>query len=125
MDLMGQTVQHTTFGTGRVVLIDNGHMVIQFAENIGEKNFLYPEAFQHFMKMSASAAQDIVAKDLSALASKCAEEKTEREQRCRETLEQHYAARLAERKTTRKPAVRKTAAKPRKKTKEETAENPA
>lgn len=46
-DLIGAKVKHKIFGTGTITSIDKPYIFIEFA--IGEKKFLYPDAFESFI----------------------------------------------------------------------------
>ncbi|MGI6013793.1 MAG: hypothetical protein ACOX7K_05865 [Oscillospiraceae bacterium] len=53
--LLGQPVDHIAFGKGIITDISNKIITIHFSQ--GEKRFLYPEAFSHFLTLKDTAKQ--------------------------------------------------------------------
>lgn len=64
MDLINETVEHPVFGTGKVIHHDAKRITIQFAKEIGIKLFVYPDAFDKYLKMCNPAAAQEVRTDL-------------------------------------------------------------
>lgn len=56
MQLLGQSVNHTIFGGGRITDISGEIMTIHFAQ--GEKKFVYPEAFSAFLTLNDAQKQE-------------------------------------------------------------------
>ena len=48
MNLIGQKVNHKTFGEGTIIALDGEYLTVQFAEKEG--SFKHPDAFQGFLK---------------------------------------------------------------------------
>lgn len=55
MQLLGQSVNHTIFGRGRITDISGEIMTIHFGQ--GEKRFVYPEAFSTFLTLNDAQKQ--------------------------------------------------------------------
>ena len=64
MNLINETVQHTKFGSGATVEIEQGRVVVKFAEQQEEKSFVFPDAFENFLKFDNSLIQKDVLKQL-------------------------------------------------------------
>lgn len=81
MKLEGTEVRHSRFGTGRVLRCNGAMLCVAFPE-AGEKQFLFPDAFEHFLKAgdpvcAAEIAEQIILK-------KAEEEAVRREQEARQ-----------------------------------------
>lgn len=64
MPLKNEKVQHTNFGVG-VITEEKDYIIwVQFQENIGVKAFVYPDAFEKFLKATNEAVQSTVMEDL-------------------------------------------------------------
>ncbi len=64
MDLTNESVTHKVFGQGIVTCQENNRITIQFAREIGIKCFIYPDAFDGFLKMRDPKVAKSVLKDL-------------------------------------------------------------
>ncbi|MBT2765050.1 hypothetical protein [Paenibacillus sp. ISL-20] len=60
MDLISQKVEHIRFGEGFVVSNTDNRIDIEFTEPIGQKGFIYPDAFVHYLWMQDSDIQEYV-----------------------------------------------------------------
>lgn len=58
MQLDGKAIVHETFGNGTITAISDNAVTVSFSQ--GEKRFLYPEAFVHFIKLKDKQAQEQV-----------------------------------------------------------------
>ncbi|MDD3269043.1 MAG: hypothetical protein PHX14_06955 [Syntrophomonadaceae bacterium] len=90
MDLKSELVAHPVFGTGRVISHDGKRISIQFSEETGEKCFVYPDAFEKYLKMDNPVAAQKVLTDLTAKI-----EQSEELQRKEEEFKQKAFERLA------------------------------
>jgi len=52
MNLLNEEVRHIKFGTGIIKTDENGIIRVQFSEEFGEKAFIYPTAFEQFLKFN-------------------------------------------------------------------------
>lgn len=85
---------HRTYGAGRVESVENGYITVEFSEDIGQKVFSYPGAFERFIKMSNPDAQAVAERDLNELLARLSAEKAEKERVYREEQERLQAERL-------------------------------
>lgn len=60
--MIGKHVIHKTFGTGIITSINKSHINVSFP--IGEKCFVYPDAFQGFLKMADESIIERVTEDI-------------------------------------------------------------
>lgn len=51
MNILNEQIQHIAFGEGKVISYENGRISIQFSEQYGIKQFIYPDAFEEYLKM--------------------------------------------------------------------------
>ncbi len=57
-------VRHKAFGIGEIVAVNGKYMTVRF--EVGDKNFVYPDAFERFLTLEdGSVSEDILA-DLAA-----------------------------------------------------------
>lgn len=66
MDLTNELVDHPVFGSGRVIRQEDRRITIEFSKEIGEKCFIYPDAFTKYLNMCNPAAAQNVQADLTA-----------------------------------------------------------
>lgn len=94
MDLISLNVNHVSFGKGTVVKFDGKQITVRFADKVSK--FVYPTAFEKFIKAEDSIVQDAIMKEVAA--AKLAKD---------ERLQAELASRIAdeEKRTTGKPAA--------------------
>ena len=63
MEWEGIQVRHLRYGSGTVRCVENGYVKVVFPE-LGEKSFLYPDAFQKFLRTENAAAAVSVAQEI-------------------------------------------------------------
>lgn len=51
MNLANEQIRHILYGDGKVICQEGDYLSIQFSEKYGIKKFLYPDAFQKYLKM--------------------------------------------------------------------------
>ncbi len=51
MDVVGEQVRHQRFGIGEVVNQTKTYVTVEFPEEYGVKQFLYPSGFESFMEL--------------------------------------------------------------------------
>ena len=66
MKLEHSSVRHIRYGVGTVLRCDNAMITVEFAE-IGEKQFVFPDVFERFLKaedpaLAAEIAEQIILK---------------------------------------------------------------
>jgi hypothetical protein len=64
MNLINESVQHTKFGSGAIVDIEQGRVVVKFTEQQDKKSFIFPDAFEGFLKLDNAQIQKDVLKQL-------------------------------------------------------------
>ncbi|WP_102410052.1 hypothetical protein [Beduinella massiliensis] len=102
MELTGIAVSHGKFGPGEILGEHEGKITVQFASPYGQKDFVYPDAFERFL----------IARDASLegeLREALADRRLERERTRRERLErveQHRLDALAEKSQERSARTR-------------------
>ena len=83
MDLKGQIVVHNSFGEGKIVEHVANHLTIAF--KLGDKKFLYPDAFKKFLKAKDSEVATAIEQEIANIEAekiriqKEVEDKAERE----------------------------------------------
>jgi hypothetical protein len=60
LDLTNELVRHYVFGQGKVTHQEITRITIQFAREIGVKQFIYPDAFEKFLIMCNPIAAQFV-----------------------------------------------------------------
>lgn len=60
MELVNQIVEHIKFGPGVIAEINDDKIVVHFKDKIGTKIFIYPDAFDKFLKAVNPTAQNNV-----------------------------------------------------------------
>lgn len=65
MNLINETVTHPLFGKGKVTDQEHTRITIQFAKEIGIKQFIYPDAFEKFLNMCNPTLAKSVLAELS------------------------------------------------------------
>ncbi|MEG1886567.1 MAG: hypothetical protein RR177_00430 [Oscillospiraceae bacterium] len=63
MQLIGQSVKHKIFGNGAIIEVSDNIITVEFIQ--GEKKFIYPEAFMHFLMLSDKGIQDEISEVLN------------------------------------------------------------
>lgn len=63
--LLGKTVVHSKLGNGTIEEVSDSHIIVRF--EIGDKTsrFVYPDAFEKFLKIKDETAQSVVDKHLT------------------------------------------------------------
>ena len=57
MNILNEKVEHIKFGTGVVMQIDDNRICVQFQDSVGIKMFIYPDAFEKFLKAEDPTVQ--------------------------------------------------------------------
>lgn len=60
MTLVNERVEHISFGEGVITEAKENKIEVQFGDTIGTKIFLYPEAFEKFLKAMNPTVEDNV-----------------------------------------------------------------
>ncbi|WP_068497816.1 hypothetical protein [Paenibacillus kribbensis] len=92
MNLISKEVTHITFGTGRIIFMTEKRLDVHFAESIGPKAFVYPDAFGSYLQMNDSNAQAFVFEEYMKKKEQIEAEKQKLEQLCKENEEERVRA---------------------------------
>jgi hypothetical protein len=88
MILVNEKVEHISYGIGVVTEEEGNKILVQFKEDIGSKTFLYPDAFERFLKVVNPNVESSVLEELHAkLQQKQELERLERERESTEREE--------------------------------------
>lgn len=93
MDLLNKKVKHAIFGVGTVTEFSDKYITIQFAEKTSK--FVYPDAFEKFLKAEDSAVHEVILNNIAA-AKQAEEEKHQEELAARKAEEDKRLAEEAE-----------------------------
>jgi len=111
MDLVNERVEHIKFGIGIITEANNHKIAVQFQDETGTKLFLYPEAFERFLKSVNPAVQDNVMKE-------CRRKQKQIELERKRIEKEREAAELEEKKAKLELAKKKAVARARKRKKQ-------
>lgn len=64
MSMINEKVSHNVFGNGKIIHQESENMSIQFSEPYGVKHFVYPDAFEKYLKLHSAKTEKSVLKDL-------------------------------------------------------------
>ena len=92
MQLKGKMITHTKFGSGVVVGVESGIVTVAFAE--GEKKFLFPGAFSHFLTFEDTESQTYVDQLLNRI-NREKESLRQKEHKARDRLKQLRRLRIS------------------------------
>jgi hypothetical protein len=98
MILVNEKVEHIKFGVGIITDEKDNKIWVQFPEETGNKIFLYPDAFEKFLKASNPTVENDVLGELQRKQEQLEQERLERE---------HEAAELEEKRAKLAPVKKK------------------
>lgn len=107
MELIGLKVKHTVFGVGEIKACGGNCITVEFPAKTSK--FIYPDAFEKFIKAEDAEVQSAIIKEINDTKA-AAEQKRLAEEAARKAAEEHKAAEDAAR---RAEIVKKTAYKPK------------
>jgi len=64
MELVNGQVEHILFGIGRIVSLEEEVLYVEFSEKNEIKRFVYPDAFDKYLKICDSKLEAIILSDL-------------------------------------------------------------
>lgn len=79
MTILNESVEHIIFGFGVITEIKNNKILVQFQEDIGTKAFLYPEAFEKFLKAVDVTVESNILEEWNRKQEQIEEERKEKE----------------------------------------------
>ena len=99
MQIVNEEVHHRHFGTGKVIEQTDSLFMVQFEGQSECKKFIFPFAFEHFLKLCDPVAQKQVEDQIQQQNEQAQAELKQREEELKQRLEEERLARKA---TTRK-----------------------
>jgi hypothetical protein len=108
MNLLNEKVKHNAFGAGVITEANGNKISVKFGEDSGTKTFIYPDAFEKFLKAENPVIEETILKELSKKQEQINQE-LERIKKEREAAEQE------QKKAKLEPVKKKTVARSRKK----------
>ncbi len=92
MILLNEKIDHIVFGKGMVIGQNGGRLTIQFSEQYGIKQFMYPDAFEKHLRLLKEDLEQSILKELNDKQQKIEAEKLLKlQQREQEELERKKA----------------------------------
>jgi hypothetical protein len=73
MELRGEIVTHSVFGSGQIIDFTNNYVTVLFDESKTEKKFIYPSAFGSFLELENKTFTSQIEADKNIIAQKMAE----------------------------------------------------
>lgn len=116
MELISEKVEHTKFGLGTIVDLEQNKVSVEFSNQFGKKSFIFPDAFEQFLKLNNPIAEEDVMEQVRLKKEQVELEKgrkilaimEEEEERKKEKLElAKQKKKLAKKPVTKKPATKK------------------
>ena len=92
MDLIGTKIKHAVFGTGMITERQGNYITVQFATKTTK--FLYPDAFDKFIKAEDVGTHALIAKDIEEMKA-AVERQRQEEERARRASEEHRRPTIA------------------------------
>ncbi len=102
MQLIGQEVEHTSYGQGEIIQQEEQRIEVRFANGDEPKKFLYPDAFEKFLSMNDLTCRKQVEADIEQMHEDRREEKEAVERRYQEERAALEAAKKPKKAPTRK-----------------------
>jgi hypothetical protein len=84
MNIVNEKIRHILFGEGKVISQEEGRISIQFHEQYGEKQFIYPDAFEKYLKLYDSDLEMSVLEKLHDKQAQIEEEELQKQQQYEE-----------------------------------------
>lgn len=117
MSLINEGIEHSQFGEGKVINQEADRISILFSEKYGTKQFIYPDAFEKYLKLDNSEKETSVLAELNDKKAQIENEKIRKQQE-HETDLKDKALEKATNAANKKKATAKKAAPKAKKVKE-------
>lgn len=118
MNILNQEIEHVTFGKGKVISQEADKLSVQFP-GCGTKQFVYPDAFEKYLKLSDAAIATSVQEELHAKRARSEAERAQKYQEYDEASQMKALEKAALAGEKRKAAPKSGAAKKKKAVKSE------
>lgn len=102
MQLIGQEVEHASYGQGEIIQQEDQRIEVRFANGDESKKFLYPDAFEKFLSMNDLACRKQIEADIERMHEDRREEKEAVERRYQEERAALEAAKKPKKAPSRK-----------------------
>ena len=66
MNLIDESVKHSLFGEGKVINQEEGRISVRFPEQYGTKQFIYPDAFEKYLKLDNSNLEMFLREEINS-----------------------------------------------------------
>lgn len=107
MNVVNEQIRHILFGDGKVIYHEADILSIQFSEQYGVKKFLYPDAFEKYLKLQNSKIERWVLMELHDKQARIEEEELKKQQEYEQTIK-HKALEKSKRAATKKKSSSKS-----------------
>ncbi|MDW8799968.1 hypothetical protein P8V03_02230 [Clostridium sp. A1-XYC3] len=101
MTMLNEVVEHIVFGSGVVTEAEDHMIWVKFQDEIGTKIFLYPEAFEKFLKAENPAVENYTLQKLRIKQDQIEQERREKEREAAELQEQMRKISIAKKEPAR------------------------
>jgi hypothetical protein len=102
MNIVNEQITHILYGNGKIINQEGNILSVQFADEHGIKSFIYPDAFEKFLKLSNSDIEILVQKDLNDKQAQVEEEKLQIQKKYAEAAEKKAMSKLKSSSTKKK-----------------------
>lgn len=106
MTIINEKVKHSKFGVGVITEVKEQKISVQFEDNVGTKAFLYPEAFENFLKAENPIVENNALDELSAKQDQIEIERKEKERIANE-MEETLKSQSVKKKPTKRITKKK------------------
>ncbi|MGE4485100.1 MAG: hypothetical protein AB7C97_08325 [Oscillospiraceae bacterium] len=115
MNLMNEQVRHHQFGIGTITGQTTTTVKVEFCQQQGVKNFLYPSAFESFLELCGPASQALMNDELRQSREQIEAARKKREEEKEKRLEEEQRALLEQKRASAKKrsSAKKIPAKPK------------
>jgi hypothetical protein len=94
MNIVTEQITHLLYGDGKIISQEKNILSIQFSEQYGIKKFLYPDAFEKYLKLFNSDIEMSVLKDLNDKQGEIKAEKLQKQKEYEEEAERKALAKI-------------------------------
>lgn len=108
MNMLNERVEHNTFGIGVITEVNDNKIWVEFQDSIGTKIFLFPDAFEKFLKAENPTVEENVLEE-------CRIKQEQIEQELERIEKEREAAQLEGKKAKLELAKKKSTVRSRKK----------
>ncbi len=99
MTILNEIVEHIMFGLGVITEVKGSRILVKFQDEIGIKMFLYPEAFERFLKAVNPKIENYALEELRIKQEQIELERKEKEREAVELEEQMAKISIVKKKT--------------------------